>query len=98
MHGNCDLCFLKPAHQIQSLIQEKPSRADWWIKMEDHATNYKLSYFKEQGKPDGSATPVTFRKDRPNYKKMKEYALNQDDMFDKFILKSAMDFDDKNKK
>ena len=75
MHGNCDLCFLKPAHQIQSLIQEKPSRADWWIKMEAHVENHK--------KPEDSATLGTFRKDRPSYKKMKEYAINQQDMFDK---------------
>jgi hypothetical protein len=28
MHGNCDLCFLKPMAQIASLVAEKPSRAD----------------------------------------------------------------------
>jgi 3'-phosphoadenosine 5'-phosphosulfate sulfotransferase (PAPS reductase)/FAD synthetase len=72
MHGNCDLCFLKPAHQIQSLIQEKPSRADWWIKMEDHCQTSNKTF------GDGAR----FRKDRPSYKKMKEYALNQQDMFD----------------
>lgn len=32
--GNCDLCFLKGAHQIQSLIAEKPDRAVWWAKQE----------------------------------------------------------------
>jgi 3'-phosphoadenosine 5'-phosphosulfate sulfotransferase (PAPS reductase)/FAD synthetase len=32
--GNCDLCFLKGAHQIQSLIAEKPERADWWAAQE----------------------------------------------------------------
>jgi len=31
-------------------------------------------------------------------KLQKDIIKNQDDMFDKFILKSAMDFDDKNKK
>lgn len=31
MHGNCDLCFLKPPFQRLSLIREKPSRAVWWI-------------------------------------------------------------------
>ena len=30
MHGNCDLCMLKPKAQILSLIQEKPERALWW--------------------------------------------------------------------
>ena len=74
MHGNCDLCFLKPAHQIQSLIQEKPSRADWWIKMEDHVESHKSK--------DDTKTLGLFRKDRPSYKKMKEYAINQQDMFD----------------
>lgn len=32
--GNCDLCFLKGAHQIQSLIAEKPRRAVWWAEQE----------------------------------------------------------------
>lgn len=32
--GNCDLCFLKGAHQIQSMIQEKPERAVWWAQQE----------------------------------------------------------------
>ena len=32
--GNCDLCFLKGAHQIQSLIADKPERAIWWVKQE----------------------------------------------------------------
>jgi 3'-phosphoadenosine 5'-phosphosulfate sulfotransferase (PAPS reductase)/FAD synthetase len=35
MHGNCDLCFLKPAAQILALIAEKPERAIWWAKQED---------------------------------------------------------------
>lgn len=34
MHGNCDLCFLKPAAQIQALIAEEPARAVWWIEQE----------------------------------------------------------------
>lgn len=33
--GNCDLCFLKGASQIMSLIAEKPERAVWWAKMEE---------------------------------------------------------------
>lgn len=32
--GNCDLCFLKGGHQIQSLIAEKPERAVWWAEQE----------------------------------------------------------------
>ena len=33
--SNCDLCFLKGTKILASLIQQKPSRATWWIKMED---------------------------------------------------------------
>lgn len=33
--SNCDLCFLKGASIVASLIHEKPSRATWWIKMEN---------------------------------------------------------------
>lgn len=67
-HGNCDLCFLKGANQTFRLIKEKPERALWWIKME----NTTLA-----SKPSGA----TFRKDRPSYSEMYEYALQQDDMF-----------------
>jgi hypothetical protein len=71
MHGNCDLCFLKPAHQIMSLIAEKPERALWWMKMEAHAQSSNKTY------GDGAK----FRKDRPSYKEMYDFALNQTDMF-----------------
>lgn len=72
MHGNCDLCFLKPAHQIVSLIKEKPDRALWWIKMEQHAQTSNKTF------GDGAR----FRKDRPSYKDMHDFALKQQDMFD----------------
>jgi 3'-phosphoadenosine 5'-phosphosulfate sulfotransferase (PAPS reductase)/FAD synthetase len=71
MHGNCDLCFLKPASQILSLIQEKPSRAIWWANQEIQNKLINL-------KPDGAK----FRKDRPSYSEMMNYAINQYDMFD----------------
>lgn len=32
--GNCDLCFLKGAHQTISIIQQQPERAIWWAKQE----------------------------------------------------------------
>lgn len=67
-HGNCDLCFLKGANQTFRLIKEKPDRALWWIKME----NTTLA-----SKPSGA----TFRKDRPSYLDMYNYALEQDDLF-----------------
>ena len=70
MHGNCDLCFLKGADQILSLIREKPERAIWWMEQEKRML----------GK---SRTPAsaTFRSDRPSYKQMYEMALNQGEMF-----------------
>lgn len=37
MHGNCDLCFLKPPFQRLSLIREKPQRAVWWAAEEKAA-------------------------------------------------------------
>ena len=72
MHGNCDLCFLKPTRQIISLIREKPERADWWIKMENHAQSSNKTY------GDGAK----FRKDRPSYARLKEFALSQQELFE----------------
>lgn len=72
MHGNCDLCFLKPANQILSLIREDPSRADWWIEIENFASQNSKTF------NDG----VRFRKDRPSYAEMKKYALAQTELFD----------------
>jgi 3'-phosphoadenosine 5'-phosphosulfate sulfotransferase (PAPS reductase)/FAD synthetase len=72
MHGNCDLCFLKPASQIMSLIKEKPERAIWWINMESYAQSSSKTF------GDGAR----FRKDRPSYKEMYDYANQQYDMFD----------------
>lgn len=68
--GNCDLCFLKPAGQVASLIREKPVRAVWWAKMEALAL---------ASKPSGAV----FRSDRPSYAAMARNAENQADMFDK---------------
>jgi len=69
--GNCDLCFLKAANQVQTLIAEKPERAVWWAKMEALALAL-------ASKPDGAV----FRKDRPSYAQMAAYAAAQRDMFD----------------
>jgi 3'-phosphoadenosine 5'-phosphosulfate sulfotransferase (PAPS reductase)/FAD synthetase len=55
--GNCDLCFLKPAAQVASLIHEKPQRAVWWARMEALAL---------ASKPSGAV----FRLDRPSYSAM----------------------------
>lgn len=69
MHGNCDLCFLKGAQQTIRLIQEKPERALWWAKMEETHIN--------KAKNDSGR----FRKDRPTYRQMYNYAVAQKDMF-----------------
>ena len=68
--GNCDLCFLKPANQIQTLIAEKPSRADWWASMEALALALALA-----SKPSGAR----FRSDRRPYIVMKQMAAQQTD-------------------
>jgi 3'-phosphoadenosine 5'-phosphosulfate sulfotransferase (PAPS reductase)/FAD synthetase len=64
--GNCDLCFLKPAAQIASLIAEKPERATFWIRMEALAL---------ASKPSGAV----FRSDRPSYAAMLHNATAQQD-------------------
>ena len=71
MHGNCDLCYLKGGSQIVSLIAEKPERALWWAKME--------TMVKSSGMATGDG--ARFRKDRPSYKQMMEFAHDQGDMF-----------------
>ena len=68
--GNCDLCFLKPAAQIQSLIAEKPERAVFWARMEQLGLSE-----KESGN--------IFRSDRPTYSEMIKFTAEQRDMFDK---------------
>ena len=64
--GNCDLCFLKPAAQVSSLIAEKPQRATFWIRMEALAL---------ASKPSGAV----FRSDRPSYAAMLQTAQTQVD-------------------
>ena len=70
MHGNCDLCMLKPKAQILSLIQENPERALWWIKQEE------LAALRCTG--DGKFFSI----DRPSYAQMYKFAHEQQDMFD----------------
>jgi 3'-phosphoadenosine 5'-phosphosulfate sulfotransferase (PAPS reductase)/FAD synthetase len=71
MHGNCDLCFLKPMAQIASLVAEKPSRAVWWAKMEAFAAT-------TAKKP----SDAVFSRDRPSYAAMLKFSADQKDMFD----------------
>lgn len=68
MHGNCDLCFLKGAQQIASLIAEKPERARWWAEMEALAL---------ASAPSGAV----FRSDRPSYAQMMKYTKDQFSLF-----------------
>jgi 3'-phosphoadenosine 5'-phosphosulfate sulfotransferase (PAPS reductase)/FAD synthetase len=68
--GNCDLCFLKPANQVLSLINEKPERAVWWARMEALALAL-------ASKPSGAV----FRSDRPSYAQMAANAASQIDAF-----------------
>lgn len=70
-HGNCDLCFLKGYPQTLSLIAEKPERAVWWAQQE--------SRIHSAGKFIGDG--ARFRKDRPSYNQMKNFAADQADMF-----------------
>lgn len=66
--GNCDLCFLKGHGKKQSIIREKPELADWWIKQES-----------ELSESVGKA--AYFRADQPDYKTMKRFALEQNELF-----------------
>jgi len=68
-HGNCDLCFLKGAAQVLSLIAEKPGRAIWWAKME------------ESIKTPGIRNGALWRSDRPSYAAMIKFTAEQRDMF-----------------
>lgn len=69
MHGNCDLCYLKPADQVLSLIAEKPARATWWIEQERKAEAF------------ATGNACRFRDDRPSYAQMAAFAEKQEDMF-----------------
>ena len=68
-HGNCDLCFLKGASQILSLIAEKPARAIWWAAQENTITNSRIK--------DGGI----FRSDRPSYAQMLKFTQEQRVLF-----------------
>jgi 3'-phosphoadenosine 5'-phosphosulfate sulfotransferase (PAPS reductase)/FAD synthetase len=78
MHGNCDLCFLKPASQVLALISENPARAVWWVQQESRATRQAT----DTGHAAKHGTPSRFRDDRPSYAQMLQYAQQQRDMFD----------------
>lgn len=69
MHGNCDLCFLKGARQVLSLIREQPARAIWWAHQETRIT--------QKG-----GNGHVFRVDRMSYSRMMQLATGgQSEMF-----------------
>ena len=75
--GNCDLCFLKPAGQVLSLIQQRPSRAVWWAKQEAYAAaNFKSNRLH------GPGTGWFFSMDRPSYAAMASNVVDQATLFD----------------
>ena len=64
LHGNCDLCYLKGANLIESLIVERPSRADWWARMEREV-------------PASQQSGALWRNDRPSYAQMQVIVREQ---------------------
>jgi len=75
LEGNCDLCFLKGANQVYSIIAsdrgEPVRKAEWWARMERTAVS-------SSGITGNGAL---FRFDRPSYQKMLDYSDTQFDMF-----------------
>jgi 3'-phosphoadenosine 5'-phosphosulfate sulfotransferase (PAPS reductase)/FAD synthetase len=72
MHGNCDLCFLKGADQVLSLIREQPNRAIWWMEQENR--------IHSRGQIKGDAGK--FRSDRPSYAEMHRMATQHGELFE----------------
>jgi 3'-phosphoadenosine 5'-phosphosulfate sulfotransferase (PAPS reductase)/FAD synthetase len=68
--GNCDLCFLKANGKIQSLINEKPERALWWIEQEDYCKTITRT-----------TEGALFHIGRPSYRTMYEMAGRQSTLF-----------------
>lgn len=71
LEGNCDLCFLKGAKQVYSIIASDRSKALWWARMEGEVVS--------GGKFAGDG--ARFRFDRPSYQQMLNYSDTQFDMF-----------------
>lgn len=71
LEGNCDLCFLKGAKQVYSIIASDRPKAAWWARMESEVVS--------GGKFTGDG--ARFRFDRPSYQQMIDYSDTQFDMF-----------------
>ncbi|ACK81188.1 phosphoadenosine phosphosulfate reductase [Methylorubrum extorquens CM4] len=65
--GNCDLCFLKQAVNIQSTMRRRPETAAWWI--------------EQEAKHAGRGNHSFFRQDRPAYVELLKFAQTQTDLF-----------------
>lgn len=72
MHGNCDLCFLKPTGQLLSLIREEPSRATWWVQEERWA---------QTRVNDKGSRGIHFRPNDPSYLELAQFAATQGDLY-----------------
>lgn len=64
--GNCDLCFLKTAANIRTIIEADPTRAKWWIDRETEAAVVA-----------DKAHKARFRSDRPSYAAMLDAVQRQ---------------------
>lgn len=64
--GNCDMCFLKSASTLQSIMRNRPDLAQWWIGAETEARAM-------ASKPTGAV----FRTDRPSYAAMLDAVQRQ---------------------
>lgn len=73
MHGNCDLCFLKPTGQLVSLMSENQKRATWWIKEEEWAQTIVR---------DKNSRGIHFRPNDPSYDQMLKFSKEQRGLFD----------------
>jgi 3'-phosphoadenosine 5'-phosphosulfate sulfotransferase (PAPS reductase)/FAD synthetase len=71
--SNCDLCFMKGDATLISLIQDKPERATWWIKMEKEAKQLLVEKNK-------TFTP-SFRKNSTSYEEMVKFDKDQGKLF-----------------
>lgn len=71
LEGNCDLCFLKGAKQVYSIIASDRPKAEWWARMESSVVSGGM--FTGDG--------ARFRSDRPSYQQMLDYSDTQFDMF-----------------
>jgi Phosphoadenosine phosphosulfate reductase family len=67
--GNCDLCFLKGAGKIKTIMRDRPDLAEWWIEAEAEAEAEAV----RQGQMRNPRVAF-FRADRPRYSKLLELA------------------------